>query len=115
MIDTLYHHLKSEGLNPYLIGQHVGECEKPFVIIKEGTQIPSLHSRNIGQQPIDMILFLPVSSYKQVAIYRKDVIGSLKNIKHLRKTGTETPPIVDDEKKAYTMSIEYVLQKKLEG
>jgi len=39
----------------------------------------------------------------------------MKELTGLRKTGNETPIIVDDTKKAYTTSIEYITQKKLEG
>jgi len=39
----------------------------------------------------------------------------MKELDFLRKTGNETPIIIDDTKKAYTTSIEYQIIKKLEG
>ena len=45
----------------------------------------------------------------------KQIRAALKEVLDLRKTGFETPAITDDDKKAYTSSIEYVIIKKLEG
>lgn len=115
MIQEIYTHLKNKNLNPYFPGQHRGECEEPFVIVMEGTQMPSIQSNKIGQQVMDFIVFVPVNSYIAVGSYVKKIRQALKELTYLRKTGLETPVITDDEKKAYTTSIEYVLQKKLEG
>lgn len=115
MVQDIYTHLKNKNLNPYFPGQHRGECEEPFVIVMEGTQMPSIQSNRIGQQVMDFIIFVPVNSYIAVKPYAEDVRTALKDLKYLRKTGTETPIITDDEKKAYTTSIEYIVQKKLEG
>lgn len=115
MIANIYDKLKIEGLNPYFIGQHKGECDKSFLIIREGNQLPSIGSNQTGQQILDIILFVPARSYIQMNPYRDKVKAALKELSYLRKTGLETPTIADDEKKAYTMSIEYTLQLKLEG
>lgn len=114
MITNIYDKLKEEGLNPYFIGQHKGHCEKAFAVISEGTLIPNVNSRTLGTKPISIILFVPAKSYIEVDPYAKSVRAALKELSYLRKTNTETPVIVDDDKKAYTMSIEYILQKKLE-
>lgn len=115
MIQDIYTHLKSKNLNPYFPGQHKGECEEPFVIVMEGTQMPSIQSNRIGQQVIDFIIFVPVNSYIAVEPYKNKIKLALKELTYLRKTGLETPVITDDDKKAYTTSIQYVIQKKLEG
>ena len=115
MIQEIYNHLKNKNLNPYFPGQHRGECEEPFVIVMEGTQMPSIQSNRIGQQVMDFIVFVPVNSYIAVGPYVKKIRAALKELTYLRKTGLETPVITDDDKKAYTTSIQYVIQKKLEG
>ena len=62
---------------------------------------------------MDLILVVPLNSYIQKRAIEHT--GGYEGLKTLRKTGTETPIITDDEKKAYTTSIEYIVQKKLEG
>ena len=115
MVQDIYTHLKNNNLNPYFPGQHRGECEESFVIVMEGTQMPSINSNRIGQQVMDFMIFVPLNSYIAIDPYVKKIRAALKELPYLRKTGGETPIITDDEKEAYTMSIEYVLQKKLEG
>lgn len=115
MIKEIYNKLKEKTLNPYFIGQHEGLCDKPFLVIKEGNQIPSIQSNKTGQKIIDIIVFVPLNSYIALDPYMKQIRLALKELSYLRKTGLETPAITDDDKKAYTTSIEYVIQKKLEG
>ncbi len=115
MWQDIYTKLKEKNLNPFPPGQHKGKCEEPYVVIKEGTQISSINTNKLGQRVIDIIIFVPLNSYIEIDPYVKKIRAALKELPYLRKTGGETPIITDDEKEAYTMSIEYVLQKKLEG
>lgn|SRR5699024_1148997 len=115
MIKDIYTKLNESDLNPYFKGQHKGLCKESYVIVGEGSQIPNINSNVIGQKIVDIIVMVPNNSYIVISPYVKDIKAALKELEYLRKTGTETPIIVDDDKKAYTMSIEYVLQKKLEG
>lgn len=115
MVRDIYLHLKEKGLNPYPPGQHKGECEEPFVIVMEGTQMASIQSNRVGQRVMDFIIFVPINSYIAIDPYVKDIRQALKELSYLRKTGLETPIITDDEKKAYTTSIQYTILKKLEG
>jgi hypothetical protein len=107
--------LREKRLSPYAPGQHKGECDKPYCVVKEGTQIPSIQSSRLGQRVIDIIIFVPLSSYVALEPYMKQIRSALKELEFLRKTGFETPAVTDDDKKAYTTSIEYVIIKKLEG
>lgn len=115
MMKDIYTQLKDANLNPYFIGQHEGLCRERFIVVKQGTQMASIGSNQVGQTIIDIIVFVPLNSYIELDPYMKEIRQALKELTYLRKTGLETPAITDDEKKAYTTSIEYVLQKKLEG
>lgn len=115
MWETIFSKLKEKKLNPYPPGKHQGLCKKPYCVIKEGTQIPSIQSNRLGQKVIDIIIFVPISSYIELDPYMKEIRMALKELTNLRKTGFETPAITDNDKKAYTTSIEYIIIKKLEG
>lgn len=116
MIKYIYNKLNIAGLNPYFIGQHKGICEERFLIVKEGIQMPALYTNKVGQAAIDIIVFVPEESYIKLKEYKQEIKDTLKQeSNYLRNTGFETETITDEEKKAYTMSIEYVIQKKLEG
>ena len=107
--------LETAELNPYFLGQHRGLCEKPFIVIKRGSTLPSLNSNKVGQSIIDIIAFVPENDYLIVEPYKTAIKVALKELDVLRKTGNETPEITDDDKKALTFSIEYIIQKKMEG
>lgn len=111
----IYDKLNAKGLNAYFPGQYKGLCKDKFCIVRDRSQIPDVSSRMIGRQGIDIILFIPEGSYISIKPYADDIKEALKEIGYLRKTGFETEVVIDDEKEAYTKSIEYVLQKKLEG
>ncbi len=115
MLEDIYAHLKEKELNPFFIGQHKGECTKRYCVIKENLQVPYFNTNKLGYKLVDIIVFVPANSYIQVEPYVKQIRAAMKELKWLRKTGNETPVITDDDKKAYTTSIEYVIQKKLEG
>lgn len=115
MWKTIYDKLKAKGLNPYPPGIHKGLCTANYCVVKEGNQIPSINSNQIGQSVMDIILFIPYSNYPALDLYKKSIRTALAEIPNLRKTGFETTVIADNDKEAMTMSIEYVILRKLEG
>jgi len=115
MWKKVFNKLKENNLNPYPPGKHEGLCLERYCVVREGSQVPYFHSRHIGYSIIDIILFVPISSYVEIEPYASEIRIALKELNFLRKTGNETPVITDDEKEAYTMSIEYQIIKKLEG
>lgn len=112
---TIFNKLRDKGLNPYPPGQHEGLCEKRYCVVKENTQVSFFNSNKTGYRSIDIILFVPLNSYIQVEPYAQEIRSAIKEITSLRKTGYESPIIPDNDKKAYTTSIEYQILKKLEG
>lgn len=115
MEKKIFNKLQEKNLNPFFPGQHQGECTEPYTVIREGTQIPSPSGRKQGTLSMDIILFTPEESYLEMGKYRSKVRRALLEVEGLRKTGIETPTITEDDKKAYTSSMEYAIYKKLEG
>ena len=112
---TIYQKLNFKNLNPYPVGMHKGLCTEPYCVIKEGTQIPSIESRKLGQRLIDIIIMVPVQNYRELETYTGRIKTALGELNGLVRTGNETPALVDDEKEAITTSIEYTIIKRLEG
>lgn len=77
--------------------------------------MPSFRGRQVGRRVIDVIAFVPVGSYIEVAPYVGEIKAALNKLPFLQKTGSETPVITDDEKEAYTTSVQYQIMKRLEG
>ena len=114
-MEKIFDKLMEHNLNPYFIGQHEGLCGERFVVIKDMGQMPSVGTNTTGQQIIDIIPFVPAEDYVKMLPYKKEIKAALKELNHIRKSGIETPDIADDDKKAYTTSIQYTVYKKLEG
>lgn len=115
MWKKIYLKLQEKGLNPYAPGQHEGQCLERYCVVRESSQVPFFRSNRTGYRLIDIIVFVPIASYIKVKPYTDDIKTALKELSFLRYTGNETPIITDDEKMAYTTSIEYQIIKKLEG
>ncbi|MDI6617897.1 MAG: hypothetical protein QME45_04355 [Clostridiales bacterium] len=113
MWQIIYDKLKSWDLNPYAPGQHEGLCENNYCVIREEEQSGMIGTNKVGYRLVDFILFVPIASYIQVEPYINSIKAAMKELPQLKKTGNETPVIVDDEIQAYTTSIEYQILKKL--
>lgn len=111
MVKEIYTHLKNNGLNPYFPGQHKGQCNERYCVIKENSQVPFFNNPKAGYRLIDIIAFVPISSYIQMESYINEIKACLSDFP-IRYAG-ETSVITDDEKKAYTTSIKYQILKKL--
>lgn len=115
MWKKIYLKLQEKGLNPYAPGQHEGLCIERYCVVRESSQVPFFRSNRTGYRLIDIIIFVPVSSYIKVKPYTEEIKAAMKELPFLRYTGNETPIITDDEVKAYTTSLEYQIIKTLEG
>lgn len=111
MIKDIYTKLKDDSLNPYFTGQQEGICKIPYTVVKKSNQIPSLKSNKLGTQVIEVMVFVPIKSFIRLEQYVKSIKDSLEELDYLRKTGYESEVYIDEEKLAYMVSIEYVLQK----
>lgn len=115
MWQQIYQKLRDEGLNPFAPGQHKGTCQESYCVVQEGAQMPSFRGRRVGSRIVDIIAFVPASSYVQMAPYVGKIKAALRGLSFLRWTGGETPVVTDNDVKAYTTSLQFQIQKKLEG
>ncbi len=116
MWTRIFDKLREKGLNPIPLGKHSGECTERYCVVKEQTQSAYFNARGLGYRTIDIIVFVPMASYIAVAPYVAEIKAAMRELRpDVRSTGTETPIITDDERKAYTTSIVYQVMKRLEG
>lgn len=103
----------NKNLKTYFPGQHKGLCEDPYIVLRESTQIPQIGTNQVGQRLIDVIIYAPKNSYVKAEDYRDEVKHEIKKIEVLRKTGNETPWVLDNDKEALTTSVLYTIMKRL--
>lgn len=113
MWNKVYLHLKSKGIKVYSPGQHKGLCEDSYVVLRDGGGDSFAGTNKVGQSILDVIIYHPNNRYSSLDSYKKEVKKYLEEVKGIRKTGFETPVLMEDEKQAYTTSIEYQILKRL--
>lgn len=111
MIVKLFEYLQEKEIDVYFVGQHKGECKKPYVVLKDdGTN--SLNGKT-GTSLIDVLFFIPENKFTRCESYKNDVKRLINQFGKIRYTGIETGIVVDDQKKALTFSVMYQCLKKL--
>lgn len=105
--------LKNDGLEPYPPGVQRGQCKKPYVVVKDDIQNPMAGSNKVGYKIIDLIIFYPKNRYSEIDDYKRKVKTSMNKLNFIRKTGNETPVMIDEARNAYTTSIEYMIHKRI--
>ena len=113
MWNKTYLHLKSKGINVYSPGQHKGLCTESYVVLRDGGGDSFAGTNKVGYSILDVIIYHPNNRDSSLGSYKKEVKKHLEEVKGLKKTGFETPVVMDDDKQAYTTSIEYQILKRL--
>lgn len=108
----IYNSFKT-NIETYFPGQHKGICERPYIVLRESTQIPQVGTHLVGQRLVDIIIYAPKSSYISAEEFRDIVREKINEIEVLRNTGTETSWILDNDKEALTTSILCTIMKRL--
>lgn len=111
----IYTLIKSKGEEVYSPGQKNDICKNRYVVIKESGTYPSTGSNKIGYSLMEIIVYYPLNQYSEIDGFKEKLKLFMKELKGIKPTGNETPIIVDDGAKAYTLSIEYQIHKKLQG
>lgn len=112
MIIKLFDYLDDNGIEVYFIGQKKGQCLTNYVVLKDSGTIPTVNN-DLGIQVIDLYCYVPQGKYTETESYKKKIKEIMKGFNSLRSTGTETPPVAEDDIKAFSFSIEYQNQKTL--
>lgn len=111
MIVKLFEYLQDNKIDVYFVGQHQGECKKPYVVLKDDG-VNSTNSK-VGKGYIDLIFFVPQNQFTQCNFFKQKVKGLVKEFKNVKYAGNETGIVTDDNKKALTFSVLYENYKKL--
>lgn len=107
----IFIHLQNEGFEVYSPAVKVGECDRPYIVIKNDGSTNTSFSSDIDLYAV--MIFVPKQSYSKLEVMKMAVKRSMKKIEPLLLPyGLETPSYYDDEVKAHTVSITYKNYKK---
>lgn len=94
----------------YWVGQHEGECKKPYAVIKYKAQSTSLNNANAGWQYLEVMVYVPHTSTATIESLQESIKIALAQA-GAEPTGNKTPDYVDTEKKAIMRSEEFRIPK----
>lgn len=109
----IYNLLASEGFEVYFPGVKVGECKRPYVVVKNnGSAQHVLFSTDVDQYSV--MCYVPQLGYSGLEPLVQAVKASMKKLEPMiRPYGMQTPSFYDDAYKAHMVSIEYKNYKKI--
>ena len=111
MIVKLFEYLQDNKIDVYFVGQHQGECKKPYVVLKDDG-VNSSNGR-VGKGYIDILFFIPQNKFTECQSFKSKVKDLMKKFKDVKYTGNETGIVTDNEKKALTFSVMYECYKRI--
>lgn len=109
----IYEHLKEAGYDVYSPGVKVGECTKPYVVVKNdgSTQLVSFST---DQDLYAVMVYVPKQAYSKLEPMVQQIKKTMKGLYPMViPYGQQTPSFYDDSVKAHMISIEYKNYKKM--
>ena len=112
-LQDIYMHLKQNGFDVYMPETKVGECNAPYVVVKnDGSTKHASFSTNVDLYAV--MVYVPKQSYSKLEPLIQRVKRTMKELEPMIKSyGNQTPSYYDDSIKAHMVSIEYQNYKKI--
>lgn len=109
----IFLYLQKCGYEVYFPTQKVGECLKPYVVVR--TETTSKFQQYSSTQTFYGILcYIPGAQYSTTEPFVDGVVEAMKGLRPMLKpTYNRTQPFYDDNAKAWMVSIEYVNYRKI--
>lgn len=109
----IYSHLKNNGFDVYSPGVKIGECQEPYVVIKnDGSSKHSSFSTDVDLYSV--MCYVPKQSYSLLEPFVQKLKESMKKLEPLiLPYGTQSSSYYDESIKAHMISIEYKNYKKM--
>lgn len=108
----IFNFLKQKGYDVYSPEMKIGECKKPYIVVKNNGS-----SKIIGYSTDDdyysVMCYVPMNCYSKLEPYVSNVKKDMKELyPMIIDRGSQTPSFYDDTVKAHMISIEYTNHKK---
>lgn len=106
---NIFKHLKDSGFDVYSIGQHEGDCNSAYIVLRNNGAQKFL-SRIV--QEYEILLYYPINSYSTFEQYIESVKGCMNKLyPTVKLIEDQQPHYPDADKKAYMTGIIYETQR----
>lgn len=112
-VQDIYMFLKNKGYDVYFPSQKIGDCTKPYVVVKSnGTSKHLSFSTDIDQYSI--MVYVPQKSYSQLEVLVRQIRQDMKELEPMiMYNNSMMASFYDDSIKGHMTSIEFKNYKKL--
>lgn len=109
----IFHHLKEKGYDIYAPGTKVGECTKPYIVVKNDGSYKHANF-STDREMYAVMCYVPKGQYSKLEPMVQKVKKDMKELEPMvLPYGQQMPSYYDDNYKAHYISIEYENYKKI--
>lgn len=110
----IYVHLEKKGYEVYPPGVKVGECTKPYIVVKNDGSYKHVNF-STNRDMYAVMCYVPKGQYSKLEVMVQKVRQDMKEIEPMivPYDGQQMPSYYDDTVKAHYISIEYENYKKI--
>ena len=106
--------LTDAGLLVYAPGQHAGACQAPYVVVHNYGSYPTIQARRLTYGLLMIRCYVPLNGQQAETLAAlvsriKEVMRGMRD--QARRTGQESPDMIEDGFKALSRSVEYQILK----
>ncbi|MEG2622640.1 MAG: hypothetical protein RSC06_07030 [Clostridia bacterium] len=108
--------LTSDGLNVYDVGQSIGQCKEPFVVVHCYGNYQSVESTRLGYTLLLVHCYVPLDGTQTASL--SILVDRVKRvmrgmIRQAIPTGREEPDMIEQDYRALSRTLEYQILKKI--
>ena len=112
-LERIRNTLTAAGLLVYDPSECRGVCQAAYTVVRDMGTYP-MSGNKTGYTLAEVINFVPIDNYDQLAAYTAQVKALLQPLKaQVRPTGNISPDMIREEYKAHQKSVEYMILKTL--
>lgn len=111
----IYIHLKNKGWDVYAPAQKIGECEKPYLVVKNDGGYKHMVYSSLREM-YAILVYVPKLQYSQLEVLTIRLRRDMKELEPMilpYDGGQTQPSYYDDAVKAHYQAIEYENYKKM--
>ena len=104
------------GYPVYDPGVKPGKCVTPYIVVRQMGTYASINTNGLGYTLVVVICYVPIGQGAPETL--KNMTDAVKAVlaqypRQLRRTGHESPDMIEAEYTALSRSVEYQVQKRL--
>lgn len=107
VLQQIYNHLKTNGIDVYAPSQHKGDCTSPYVVIRGGGVVQLLTVSS--ERPVYTLMFyVPYKNFFELDAFKDKVKEIMKDLYPMvMYGGNESEDYYEESNKSYMKSVEY--------